>query len=182
MNPERRQYIRKHKNKKSNTWRSKQVLTLMVKGDLRQRVMYSSQIRWGLSSSYQLLCFLFQFDKINKEESESEATQFCLTLCDPMDCSLPGSSIHGIFQARILEWVVISFSRRSPQPRDWTWVSCIVGRCFTIWAKQSLEKWTNPGVVIMDTPVKLVKSTVILTYVSYVKYVEVCTLLTLIWH
>ena len=54
--------------------------------------------------------------------------QLCLTLCDPMDDSLPGSSVHGIFQARILEWVVISFSRGSSQPRDWThvsWASCI---------------------------------------------------------
>ena len=51
-----------------------------------------------------------------------------------MDCSLPGSPVHGIFQARILEWVAISFSRRSSWPRDWTWVSCIVGRHFTIWA------------------------------------------------
>ena len=42
--------------------------------------------------------------------------QSCLTLCDPMDCSLPGSSVHGIFQARILEWVVISFSRGLPNP------------------------------------------------------------------
>ena len=53
--------------------------------------------------------------------------------CDPMDCSLPGSSVHGIFQARTLEWVAISFSRGSSQPRDWTRVSHIVGRCFTIW-------------------------------------------------
>ena len=51
-------------------------------------------------------------------ESESEVTQSNLTLCDPLDCSLPGSSLHGIFQARILEWVAISFSRRSSQPRD----------------------------------------------------------------
>ena len=50
-----------------------------------------------------------------------------------MDYSLSGSSIHGFFQARILEWVAISFSRRSSQPRDWTWVSHIVG--FTIWAR-----------------------------------------------
>ena len=42
---------------------------------------------------------------------EDHVTQWCLTLCDPMDCSLPGSSIHGVFQARILEWVAISFSR-----------------------------------------------------------------------
>ena len=52
----------------------------------------------------------------------------------PMDCSLPGSSVCGIFQARILEWVAISFSRASSRPRDRTWVSCIVGRHFTIWA------------------------------------------------
>ena len=56
-----------------------------------------------------------------------------LTLCDHMDCSLPGSFIHGIFQARVLEWVVISFSRSS-QPRDRTWVSRIAGRHFTTWA------------------------------------------------
>ena len=58
------------------------------------------------------------------------AAQLCLTLCDPVDCSLPGSSVHGIFQARILEWVAISYSRGSSQPRDWTWISCIscIGR------------------------------------------------------
>ena len=44
-------------------------------------------------------------------ESESEVVQSCLTLCDPMDCSLPGSSVHGIFQARVLEWGAIAFSR-----------------------------------------------------------------------
>ena len=47
----------------------------------------------------------------------SEVTQSCPTLCDPVDCSLPGSSVHGILQARILEWVAISFSRGSSQPR-----------------------------------------------------------------
>ena len=70
-------------------------------------------------------------------EKWSEVAQSCLTLCNPMDCSLPGSTIDGIFQARILEWVAISFFRRSSWPRDWTWVSHmvgIVGRRFTIWA------------------------------------------------
>ena len=61
-----------------------------------------------------------------------------LTLCDPMDCSLPGSSVYGIFQARILEWVAISFSRRSSQPRDWNRVSRIVGRRFTTWATREV--------------------------------------------
>ena len=49
---------------------------------------------------------------------ESEVAQSCPTLCNSMDCSLPGSSVHGIFQARILEWVAISFSRRSSRSRD----------------------------------------------------------------
>ena len=55
-------------------------------------------------------------------------------LWDPVECSLPGSSAHGILQARILEWVAISFSRGSSQPRDWTWVSHIAGRRFNLWA------------------------------------------------
>ena len=50
--------------------------------------------------------------------SESEVAQSCPTLCDPMDCSLPGFSVSGIFQATVLEWVAISFSRGSSQPRD----------------------------------------------------------------
>ena len=61
-------------------------------------------------------------------------TQLCPTLCNPVDCSPPGSSVHGILQARILEWVAISFSRGSSQPRDWIQVSCIAGRRFNLWA------------------------------------------------
>ena len=60
--------------------------------------------------------------------------QLCLTLCDLVDYSPPGSSVRGILQARILRWAAIPFSRRSSQPRDWTWVSCIAGRFSTIWA------------------------------------------------
>ena len=61
-------------------------------------------------------------------------TQSCPTLCDPMDYSPPGSSVHGILQARILEWVAIPFSRGSFRPRDQSRVYCIAGRFFTIWA------------------------------------------------
>ena len=68
---------------------------------------------------------------------------------DPMDCNLPGSSVHEILQARILEWVTIPFSRRSSQPRDQTWVSCIADRFFTIWATREAlflmtEKYSTP--------------------------------------
>ena len=65
-------------------------------------------------------------------ESESEVAHSCPALCDPMDCSLPGSSIHGIFQARVLELVAISFSRGSSQPRDQTRLSHIPGRRFNL--------------------------------------------------
>ena len=63
--------------------------------------------------------------------------QSCPTPCDPMDCSPPVSSVHGILQARILEWLAISSCRGSSWPRDWTCfscVSCIAGRFFTCWA------------------------------------------------
>ena len=58
--------------------------------------------------------------------------QSCPTLCNVMDCSLPGSSVHGTLQARILEWVAIPSSRGSSQPRDRTQVTSIAGRFFTI--------------------------------------------------
>ena len=61
----------------------------------------------------------------------AQSLQFCPTSCDLMDCSLPNSSVHGIFQARILEWVVRPSSRASSQHRDQTWVSCIAGGFFS---------------------------------------------------
>ena len=65
---------------------------------------------------------------------ESEVAQSCLTLCYRVEYSPPGSSVRGIFEARILEWVAISFSRGSSQPRDRSQVSRIAGRCFNLWA------------------------------------------------
>ena len=68
--------------------------------------------------------------------------QSCLALFDPVDCTPPGSSVRGIFQARILEWVAILFSRGSSQPRNRTWVFCTAGRLFTIWAtKEAQLSW-----------------------------------------
>ena len=77
-------------------------------------------------------------------KKESEVTQLCLTLCDPVDCSLLVSSVHGIFQARVLEWIAISFFRGSSQPRNRTHVSHTVGRRFTIWATREVL-WTWEG-------------------------------------
>ena len=59
--------------------------------------------------------------------------------CDPIECNLAVSSVHGILQARILEWVAISFPRESSQPRNQTWVSCIAGRFFTDWAMREVH-------------------------------------------
>ena len=57
--------------------------------------------------------------------TRAQLLQWCPTLCNPTDCSPPGPSVHGIFPAKILEWVAISSSRGSPQPRDWTLISCV---------------------------------------------------------
>ena len=67
-----------------------------------------------------------------ESESESEVAQSCLTLCYPVDCSPPGSSVRGILQARTLEWVDLPSSRGSFQPRDQNQISCIAGGFFTI--------------------------------------------------
>ena len=66
---------------------------------------------------YEMVCMLSQLDI---------CAQLCLTLCSLMDCSLPGSSVHGIFQARTLEWVAMPFSRGSSQARDGTYISCLL--------------------------------------------------------
>ena len=60
--------------------------------------------------------------------------QSCPSLCNPMECRPPGSSVHGVLQAGILEWGAIPFSRGSSQPGYWTRVSCIEGKLFTSWA------------------------------------------------
>ena len=80
--------------------------------------------------------------------SESELAQSCLTLCNPMDCSLPGSFVHGILQGRVLEWVAISFSRGAPEASDWTQVSCIAGRFFNVWSTR--EALVNPSVQLLS--------------------------------
>ena len=82
---------------------------------------------------------------INKEKRKVKVllAQSCPTLWDPMNCSPPGSSVHGILQARIMEWVATAFSRGSSRPRDQIQVSHIAGRFFTIWATR--ETWLTRG-------------------------------------
>ena len=88
------------------------------------------------------------------QESESEVAQSCPTLCYPMDRSLSGSFVHGIFQARVLEWIAISFSRGSSQPRNRTQVSCIAAdalpselmpSCKKLWCLKGKASACNVG-------------------------------------
>ena len=89
-----------------------------------------SEMNW---KQYTLLvCFHVNF--ITVCACVCSVTQLCLTLCESTHCSLPGSSVHGICQAGIPEWVVIPFSRGSFQTKDRTQVSCIASRFFTVWA------------------------------------------------
>ena len=105
---------------------------------LLQGIFPTQGLNPGLLHCRQTLYWLshqgIPFTLWRKKRKESEVAQSCPTLCNPVDCSLPGSSVHGILQARILEWVAISFSRGSSRPRDGTQVSRIGGRCFNLWA------------------------------------------------
>ena len=93
-----------------------------------------------------MLCLSRWSKLLVKVKVKYEVTQSCPTLCDSMDCSLPGSSVCVILQSRVLEWVAVFFSRKSSQPRDRTWVSCIAGRCFTIWYTREDRKTPSRSV------------------------------------
>ena len=89
---------------------------------------------WAYYSVYRSSNIRYTWNNvINQRWGEVLAAQSCPTLCNPMNCSPPGSSVHRALQARILEWVAMS-SRGSSRPRDQTWVSCTAGSLFTIWA------------------------------------------------
>ena len=98
----------------------------------------------GLPSEFSPYILRINRRKLNGLLSEVKVAQSCLTLCHPMDCSPPDSSVHGILQARILECFAIPFSRRSSRPRDWTQASLIAGRFFTIWTtREAHEQWAH---------------------------------------
>ena len=84
--------------------------------------------------------------------THSFGTQPCLTLCDPVDCSPPGSSVHRFSQARLLKWVTIRFSRGSSWPRNWTRVSSIAGRFSSIWDTKEDPYKSNVDSCLFDSP------------------------------
>ena len=91
----------------------------------------------GLEGYVCLTHYMNRETSLERNEAKERGTSrhvhllFQQNLCDPMDCSPPGSSVHGILQARVLEWDAMSSSRKSSPPRDRTWVSCIAGGFFT---------------------------------------------------
>ena len=105
-----------------------------------QNLIASSSWFYPLCIFAVLHCFSTWPSRMISMVTKVKVTQSCLTLCNPMDCSVPDSSIHGILLARILEWVTIPFSRGSSQPRDWTQFSLIAGRFFTVWATSEAPK------------------------------------------
>ena len=103
-----------------------------------------------LRSASFLSCFHISLETLQGTKKEATIndcwwnTWVCLTLWDPIDCSRRGFSIHGILQARILEWVTVSFSRGSSRPRDRTQVSHISGRRFNLCTANGKTKRPNP--------------------------------------
>ena len=90
---------------------------------------------WEQISQTQMLKGAKQAKQMNKLGVKMLVTESCMTLCEPMDYSLPGSSVHGILQARILNWVAMFFSSGSSWPRNRNFISCIscvAGRFFTV--------------------------------------------------
>ena len=99
-----------------------------------------------------------------KMKSESEVAQSCLTPSNPMDCSLPGSSVHGISEVRILKWAAISFSRGSSWFRDWTHVSCI--------GRHILYHWANREAPKLSLSIMNLALSILFIYYPYIDWLE----------
>ena len=103
-----------------------------------------------------------------KGKSESEVAQLCPTLCDPMDCSPLGSSVHGILQARTLEWVALPFSRDSCWPRYWTGASCVADGFYTDWVTRNVL-WQFCQIVIHFCFILVVTESSLLNHNNFLK-------------
>ena len=119
---------------------SETILVLMGNQCFWWEVRWYYHCGWWLQPWSQKTVAFWQesYDKPKQYINISEVTQSCLTLCNHMDCCLPGSSVYGIFQAIVLEWIAIFFSKGSSRPRDRTQVSRFVDRRFTVWATREV--------------------------------------------
>ena len=116
---------------RTNLWWSRWEHWLPLVGPTSVLEMCGDYIHGNLLSCMFKICMLYCILYLHFWR---EVAQPCPLFCDPMDCSLPGSSIHGILQARIVEWAAISCSKGSSWPRDQTRVSDTAGRLLTVWA------------------------------------------------
>ena len=117
-------------------WGSPRILELF----LTQRELPDVGIKLGSSALHMDFFLPAELPGKVKIKSESEVAQLCPTLCDPKDCSLSGFSVHGIFQARVLEWVVISFSRDLPDPGIKPGSPALQADAFTLWATREAHR------------------------------------------
>ena len=119
------------------------------KQSTRCRVSFSSILHLNIFLTLIVVYVSCSQDEVEKSFAKTvlirASVQSCPALCDPMDCSPPGSSVHGILQARRLEWVAMPFSRASSQPRDGTQGSCIAGRLFTTLATREAPSIVTGG-------------------------------------
>ena len=107
------------------------------------------------SSQLGVKTVLLPFGSLNPVQPTKNTVQSCPTLCDPVDCSLMGSFVHGILWTRLLEWAAISSSRGSPWPRAWTQVSCKAGKFFTLWTTREtllIPLWISPSLKSLCLP------------------------------
>ena len=113
-----------------------------------QSLHITGEVTWGVTWHGQVPDFISARDGDTSYISyfcECPTLQSSPTLSDLADHSLSSSSVHGILQARILEWVVMPSSRQSSWPRDWIWVFCIAGRFFTMWATREVPPTSRAG-------------------------------------
>ena len=113
-----------------------------VHGIFQARVLEWGDIAFSLvgnKTAFKYVCRNWLFYQWVWKWKKVLVTQSCLTFGDPVECSSPGSSVHGILKRRTVEWVAISYSRGSSWPRDGAWVFCLAGRFFTLWATRDVE-------------------------------------------
>ena len=123
----------------SPTWTHSSIRTYLslLKGF---QLLLSNSCYWNEVTLNLSICLSLALPLVPPGKPIYPSVYVCLvTLCDSMDSSPPGSSVHGILQARILEWVAMPSSRGSSQPRDWTQVSHIAGGFFTIWVTREVH-------------------------------------------
>ena len=132
-------------------WGGREAALDQIEGNFQARITEGKE---GASHEGTKRRVKVKWENVRQRESEVKVwvAQSCPTLCNPMDCRLSVSSVQGILQVRILEWVAIPFYTGSFWPMDFSWVSCTVGRFFTIWmnhqagrSRQRDSEWKHSG-------------------------------------